>query len=228
MDLLQHLDKRQHVWEYDTVNIPSKQIIDDILYKAWKVTPSKNNFMPYHVNVIGPDNIGAKLKVLELSKLNKKRTNEKANVNNIPNYSEEGNNPNFLFYNTVPYLIIYSQRVADPNPYIAKAIVEENDIYEQMHASMFRDFQTTAAVEIGQFQANMTAFALEYGIDTTQIKCYPADIEDWKGFEFIEGPVMLIAGLGFAVSGRRENMDPWSNENDYKPETRKIIRHISA
>ena len=228
MDLLKHLDKRQHIWTYDTENIPTKEIIDDILYKAWKVTPSKNNFMPYHVNVLGPDKLEDKLKVLALSKLNKKRTNERANVNNIPNYEEDGDNPNFLFYRTVPYLLIYSQRVADPNPYIERTIKNNNDIYEQMHASMFGEFQTTAAVEIGQFQANMTAFALEYGIDTTQIKCYPADMEDWTEFDFVEGPVMLIAGLGYAVEGRRVNLDTWSNENDYKPEAKEIIRHISS
>ena len=226
MNLIKLLDKRRHVWTYDTERIPTKDTIESILYKAWKVTPSKNNFMPYHVNVLGPEHLEYKQKVLGLSKLNKKRTNERSNVNNIPDFTEDGSNPNFSFYNTVPYLIIYSQRVAEPNPYIAKAIKEQNDIYEQMHASMFQEFQTCAAVEIGEFQANLTAFALEEGIDTTQIKCYPFDLEDWEGFPFIEGPVMLIAGLGYCKESRRDGMSQWDKENDYKPNTDTIINWI--
>ena len=43
MTQLQLLNKRQHVMAYDTVDVPEKQLIEDLLWKAWKVTPSKNN-----------------------------------------------------------------------------------------------------------------------------------------------------------------------------------------
>ena len=55
MDIFKHLDKRAHVMKYDNDRIPPEERIDDLLYKTWKVTPSKNNFMPYHCNVLGPD-----------------------------------------------------------------------------------------------------------------------------------------------------------------------------
>ena len=55
---------------------PDKKIIEDILWKAWKVTGSKNNFMPYQVNVLGPDKVEEKLNIWNKSKANKKMTNE--------------------------------------------------------------------------------------------------------------------------------------------------------
>ena len=224
MKLLKLLDKRRHVWHFDTERVPSQDLVKECLHKAWKVTPSKNNFMPYHVNVIGPEQQELKDKVHALSRYNKKRTNERANVNNIPNFSEDGSNPNFLFYSTVPYLLIISQRVAQPNPYIADAIITQNDIYEQMHASMFGNFQTTAAVEIGMFMQNATAFLLEQGIDTTYIKCYPAELELWKDFPFVEGPEMLLAGLGYCKTARRDAMTNEQKKQDYKPEPEEIVR----
>ena len=45
MDIFKHLDKRAHVMKYDSNRIPPEERIDDLLYKTWKVTPSKNNFM---------------------------------------------------------------------------------------------------------------------------------------------------------------------------------------
>jgi hypothetical protein len=226
MNLLKLLDSRRHVWDFDTNKIPLESVVKKCLHKAWKVTPSKNNFMPYHVNVIGPKDKVYKDKIHALSRLNKKRTNEKYNVNNIENFEEDGSNPNFSFYNTAPYILVFSQRVAQPNPYIADAIINENDIYEQMHASMFANFQTTAAVEIGMFMQNATAFFLEQGIDTTYIKCYPAELEEWADFPFIEGPVLLLAGLGYCEFSRRDSMSEKAKASDYKPEPNEIIRFI--
>ena len=75
MDQLEHLDKRRHIMKFSDV-APAKELIEELLWKAWKVTPSKNNFMPYQVNVLGPDKQAEKISVWNKSKKNKKRTNE--------------------------------------------------------------------------------------------------------------------------------------------------------
>tara|TARA_B100001057_G_scaffold385061_2_gene391702 strand:+ start:9284 stop:9988 length:705 start_codon:yes stop_codon:yes gene_type:complete len=227
--LLKLLDSRKHVWGFDTENIPEQSLVNECLTKAWKVTPSKNNFMPYHVNVIGPgpENQILKDKIHGLSKLNKRRTNIRHNVNNIENYDEDGSNPNFLFYNTAPYVLIFSQRAAKPNPFIEQTIVHLNDIYEQMHEDLFDDIAGTTCIEIGMFMQNATAFLLEKGIDTTYIKCYPFEYSLWKpDFPFLGGPVMLIAGLGYSKSSRREGMNEKQSKMDYKPEPEEIIKYI--
>tara|TARA_B100001057_G_scaffold126591_1_gene125491 strand:+ start:13953 stop:14651 length:699 start_codon:yes stop_codon:yes gene_type:complete len=223
--LLKLLDSRKHVWEFDTENIPEQSLVKECLTNAWKVTPSKNNFMPYHVNVIGPKDQVLKDKIHALSRLNKKRTNERANVNNIENFEEDGSNPNFSFYNTAPYVLVFSQRVAEPNPYIANAIIEQNDIYEQMHEHLFDDILSTTCIEIGMFMQNATAFLLEKGIDTTYIKCYPYEYSLWKpDFPLLAGPVMLIAGLGYSKLSRRDAMTNEQKKQDYKPEPEEIVR----
>ena len=51
-DLLE--TKRKHVKKYSDI-IPDRKLIEDALWKAWKTTPSKNNFMAYQLDVYGPD-----------------------------------------------------------------------------------------------------------------------------------------------------------------------------
>ena len=76
MDAYELLSKRRHIHKFDAEKIPPKEQIDDLLYKAWKVTPSKNNFMPYHVNVLGPEHVSEKESITKKCMLNKKRINE--------------------------------------------------------------------------------------------------------------------------------------------------------
>ena len=52
MTQLDLLDERRHVKVYDGESIPDKELIEKILWRAWKVTPSKNNFMPYQQMIL--------------------------------------------------------------------------------------------------------------------------------------------------------------------------------
>ena len=47
------LEKRHHVLRYKDKNVED-DLLAKLLFKAWKISPSKNNFMPYTVNVLGP------------------------------------------------------------------------------------------------------------------------------------------------------------------------------
>ena len=128
MTQLQLLNKRQHVMAYDTDDVPEKQLIEDLLWKAWKVTPSKNNFMPYHCNVLGPERVAEKHSIWMKSVKNKKEINEA----NIKDHKEDGYNPYFEHLSTAPYLLVFTQRVCEPNEYYRKTI-EKGDYYEQIH-----------------------------------------------------------------------------------------------
>ncbi len=75
--ILHLLNKRRHVFEYDSENIPEKQLIEDLLWKVWKVTPSKNSFMPYYCYVLGPDKVEEKNKIKLISAIHKDRTDKK-------------------------------------------------------------------------------------------------------------------------------------------------------
>ena len=139
MTQLDLLDERRHVKVYDGESIPDKELIEKILWRAWKVTPSKNNFMPYHVNVLGPERASEKESILIKSVKNKKSINEP----NIPKYhadysekhkvwKEDGYNAYFYHLKSAPYLLVFTQRVCTPNDYYRKSI-EGGDFYEQMH-----------------------------------------------------------------------------------------------
>lgn len=221
MDLLNILDNRKHVRIWDE-KIPAKDTIDTVLWKAWKVTPSKQNFMPYYVNVLGPDRIKEKHLIHGLSRKNKIFVNENANEGWI----EPGINPDYDYIKTVPYLIVFSQRICKPNKYIQQTIDYQNDHYEQMHEHELKSIVRTTAVEVGIFGAHLTAFCLEEGLDTAYTCCFPSNVKDWVEIPIIKYNPMLIMGIGYCKKSRRELLNPKSSELDRKPEPEEIIKWV--
>jgi len=230
-NLLHLLAKRQHVYAYDTENIPEKQLIEDILWKAWKVTPSKNNFMPYHVNVLGPDKRKEKNKIW-MKSYDYKKFKTSATIDgklkpHVQRYiiREIGRNPYFKHIISAPYLLVFTQRVCEPNAYHRKT-VEKGDNYEQMHESELYTILDTTALEVGMWMANLSAFALEKGLNTSVIKCYPNHEIDWSEFPWIKHFVICIATIGKAKTLRREVMTDVEKKDDKKPEPEEIIKWI--
>lgn len=223
MTQLQLLNKRQHVMAYDTVDVPEKQLIEDLLWKAWKVTPSKNNFMPYHCNVLGPERVEEKHSIWMKSVKNKKEINEK----NIKDHKEEGYNPYFEHLSTAPYLLVFTQRVCEPNEYYRK-IIEKGDYYEQMHEDQISSMLRTTAVEVGMWMANLSAFALEKGLNTSTIACFPyrEDNSEWEDLPWVKHPVVLLGSIGKAKQYRRESMSEIQKKDDQKPEPKTIIKWV--
>jgi|TARA_B100001094_G_scaffold332604_1_gene405408 hypothetical protein len=223
MTQLQLLNRRQHVMSYDTDNVPEKQLIEDLLWKAWKVTPSKNNFMPYHCNVLGPERVAEKHSIWMKSVKNKKEINE----TNIKNHKEDGYNPYFEHLSTAPYLLVFTQRVCEPNEYYRKTI-EKGDYYEQMHEDQISSMLRTTAVEVGMWMANLSVFALEKDLNTSTIACFPyrEDNSEWEDLPWVEHPVVLLGSIGKAKQYRRESMNEIQKKDDQKPEPETVIKWI--
>jgi len=228
MNVYEIIEKRRHVNKFKEDVYPDKELVQDLLYKSWKVTPSKNNFMPYTLHVLGPKCKFQKRKVWQLSMYNKKNTNERHNVMDIENYQEDGHNKNFEFLRTVPYLIIAEQRVCEPNPFVRSSIAEGNNIYEQMHEELLDDILKTTAFEVGMFKANLSALCLEQGIDVSCIACTPHIPKPWQvsGFDFIKYPVLIVIGLGYCEESRRDVMTKEASDLDKKPEPETILRWV--
>ena len=229
MDAFDLISKRQHVHRFDTEKIPDKSIIEDCLWKAWKVTPSKQNFMPYRIDVLGPEHKEEKLAVWELAKKNKRRVNE-TNAEKylgVRGHKELGHNPNYLYLKTVPYMLIISQRVCKPNPYIQKCIDDLNDHYEQMHRDPqnITDIKKTAAFEAGLFVGFLWSFLLEHGIDLNCNVCFPPHRQDWGELSsMLNHPPLMICGIGYAELYRRNEHTLQNFKDDYKPEPGEIIK----
>ncbi len=219
--ILHLLNKRRHVFEYDSENIPEKQLIEDLLWKVWKVTPSKNSFMPYYCYVLGPEKVDEKNKIWLKSAVFKDST-DKTHSRNL-----KDKNPYLKQLSTAPYLLLFTQRVCEPNEYYKKTI-EIGDYYEQMHEDQLENIVDTTHLEVGMWMANLSAFALEKGLNTSIIKCYQSDVSGWKDFPWIKYPVVCIATIGKAKTFRREVSfkDEPDKKNDKKPEPEEIIKWI--
>ena len=116
MDAYKLLSKRNHIHRYKEDKIPPKELIDDLLYKAWKTTPSKNNFMPYHVNVLGPEHVDEKASITKKCMVNKKQINEEKipkhySKDHGDKWEEDGSNPSFIHISTAPYVLVFTQRI---------------------------------------------------------------------------------------------------------------------
>ena len=128
----------------------------------------------------------------------------------------------------MPYLLVCSQRICEPNEYIRSSIVDDNNVYEQMHERLLSDIMKTTAAEIGMFKANLAAFALEEGIDISCIACLPHNAQDWidAGLDFVQYPVMLLIGLGYCDVARQDSMSQTNKDNDKKPNPETIIKWV--
>ena len=221
MDLLQLLDSRKHVYRFKE-EVPPQSDIEEILFKAWKVTPSKQNFMPYEITILGPNAKQEKLALLNLARGNKKSINQNA----TKGHTEEGDNPNFLYLKDAPYTIIFSQRVGNPNPFVQKTIDNENNHYEQMHESQLSNVIRPAAIEVGLFAANLSAFALEKGIQVNYNGCFPSKVENWSTLPIIKHNPLLIGAMGYCDVPRRNKVTELRFADDLKPNLEEILKWI--
>ena len=224
MNQLELLDKRRHVRQWQE-EYPEKSVIESVLWKAWKVSPSKQNFMPYTVTVLGPDKAKEKELVWGLSRKNKKHVNE----SHKEGWEEPAINPDYDYIKTAPYVVIFSQRApCKPNQFIEYLLSIRYDHYEQMHDTEeeLKAILKTSAIETGIFAANLTAFCIEAGIDTSYTLCFPSNVDKWKDIPVITHNPLLIMGLGYCKLSRRESMDPRMSALDMKPDSEEIIKWL--
>jgi len=233
MDAYELLNKRRHIHKFDTEKTPPKEQIDDLLYKAWKVTPSKNNFMPYHVNVLGPEHVSEKESITKKCMLNKKKTNEARvpihHSDKFKTWEEDGTNATFLHIRTAPYVCVFTQRICEPNKFYADCI-DRGDFFEQMHEEYIEEMVRTTCTEIGWFTSNLTNLCLEQGLDTATLLCFPYYTKtwnrDWEDIPWVKYPVLLLGSIGKAKQYRRESMTELEKKDDKKPEPEEIIKWI--
>lgn len=222
MDMLNIIDSRRHALEFKTDDIPSEELIRSIIWKAWKVTPSKQNFMPYTITILGPDRMREKYALWELAVKNKIRVNEENSK--IP-WKESGYNVNYEYLKHAPYSYIFSQRVCKANPFIQRTIDDLNDFYEQMHESHLDAIYRSTCTEVGMFAAHMAAFAIEEGVTVNYNGCFPSNVKDWSNIlPIIDYNPILIGGMGYCKTPRRKKFEDLPG--DYKPEVDELLEWI--
>ena len=225
--IINTLEKRKHVMNYDLKSYPSLDTVTDILQKAWKVTPSKNNFMPYSVNVLGPDYTAYKESIWNkvvgnhfwMEDIGESQGHIKKASGKVNPYYEH------IRYN--PYLLVFSSRVCkEANPFYARQI-EKGHFAEQMYPEWVDSIVDSTAIEVGLFAQNTAALCLEQDIDYSFTSCFPRDLKQWTDIPFVEHRVLLLMTIGYGSYYRRQRAEKegWS-VHDYKPSFETVVNII--
>tara|TARA_B100000085_G_scaffold261997_1_gene266836 strand:- start:61 stop:741 length:681 start_codon:yes stop_codon:yes gene_type:complete len=221
MSVYDILKKRKYVLDYETHAEIDKELIIDLLQKAWKVTPSKNNFMPYKVHVIGPERRKLKESIF-LKSL--KHEGAADNIDVIERYENRGKLPNYRNIRSCSYLLIFTLRQeTDPNPF-QKWLFEQGHNYPAMRN--VEECYADALLEIGMFSTAFGAMCLEHDIDIAPVGCYPKDLKDWKDVSFINQypPIgLLTVGKGKYYRQDHARKINEREKDDWKPNFSKVV-----
>lgn len=230
-----HMVNYRCIVEYDTENIPDKHVITEALHEAWTTTPSKQQFMPYNVFVLGPDRQNLKEKMYYKSLVwesNINHTNYDVDMNDVlaveKEFVKERSYPFYIAFKTAPYLLIFTQRIEDqPNPWQQWQIEELGTNFEQTDKNTPSRAKGLSHIEIGMFSQSFANVCLMNGIDISYTKCLPGDMEYWSEpeFDFIERPPQLLMTAGYGKTTRRE-FHGVKYGYDLKPDFNRIVKFI--
>lgn len=226
-DLLE--TKRKHVKKYCDI-IPDRELIEDALWKAWKTTPSKNNFMAYQLDVYGPDKEMEKEIMWNFAVANHINAEDVAVEKGFADKTQEGEpNPYYQHIRYNPYLFVWHGRVCTKaNPFYQRQI-DNGHFADQMYDEYVEHISGSTNVEVGIFAANLTVYLLENGLDMSYNSCFVRDKNVWQrsGFNWVTQDPILMMSVGYAERYRRQDLEDWGVSNDdYKPEIDDLIRWL--
>jgi len=220
--------KRKHVKTYSK-KIPSKELIENALWKAWKTSPSKNNAMAYQALVWGPDKELHKEAIHSLCVKSHKDAEDKAVEIGLASITQGGKeNPYYAHIKNNPYLITIHSRVSTPNIFYKKQ-VEQGHFYDQGYESHIELIIDSVSVEVGIFAANLTNYLLEAGLDMSYNSCFRRDVKSWHnvGLHMVKTRPILMISVGYGERYKRDDLKDWGMEkDDVKPEADEIIKWI--
>jgi hypothetical protein len=238
-----HMHKYQYVMKYDTEKFPDPFIIKQSLYEAWSSTPSKQQFMPYNIFVLGPDDKKIKEMIYYKALVKEYETNfpkwgvdVKDPVAVEKEFLKRRSLPQYLNYKTAPYILICTQRVEDQvNPF-NKMQQSKGFNFEQTTRDWQKDpkrknrAQGLAMIEIGMFTQAFSNLCLKHNIDVSHTRCLPTTMDFWSEpeFSFLENPPQLILSAGFGTAYRRDFYPDLTHGMDYRPDFERIVKFISG
>lgn len=218
------LEKRRYVIEYDQTATFSKSLIDSLLQKTWKITPSKNNFMPYTVHILGPEH----QKYKELVFLNC-ASNEGLidGVRDPLSLRYSSNPPKYSNILNCSHLLIFTMRLEDqPNPY-QQMLINRGHKYEAVREDGLETIYASTCLEVGLFADALSGMCLEEGIDVSYTGCFHRNLKYWENIPFVKRKPILLMTLGKGKIYNRDRMI--TNDlvaKDLKPDYDRIINYV--
>ena len=236
-----HMHKYKYVMNYDTEKLPDPFIIKQSLYEAWSTTPSKQQFMPYNIFVLGPDDKKIKELIYYKALVNEYKTNfSKYDVDELDVMAlekimvQKRSIPLYANLKTAPYVLICTQRVEDQlTPYNKNRTslgfnFEQTDSAWQIDPKRKNRGQNIALLEIGMFVQSFANLCLKHNIDISHTRCLPTTMDFWTEpeFSFLKNPPQLIMSAGFGKDYRRELYTFISHAIDYRPDFERVVKFI--
>ncbi len=230
---------RHHVLKYAPEPV-DESLLNTLLWKAWKITPSKSNAMPYNVNVLGPKDQVEKNKIYDQVSGNHKFYDEVGldyNTKDNPKLQKEYKfkvNPFYGHVKNNSHLLVFSSRVAKPNAFYKDTIWREAHFFEQAEEDQVTDIAESVSVECGFFATHLAGLCREQNIDVSFTACLPKSIDKWKAFPYLwynyekqTAKIHLIMSIGYAEKYRYE----WLTEirrtkDDIKPKFTEVVKFI--
>jgi hypothetical protein len=201
------LKYRRHVNEF-VDEIPDKELINSLLQRTWKVTPSKNNFMTYTVHIV-TDNSTKKL-IFNMCTANEKQVNE--------NSTTEGEYKCIL---SAPYVLLFTQRLEDKPNKRQQELINKGIHYEAVNPNELKNIYPTSSIEVGMFANTLTGLCLENNLDVSFTKCFSQNYKDWiETLPFVNRDPIMIMSIGKGKIYRE------INKNDLRPDFERIINWV--
>lgn len=228
MNTFDLLETRHHVKKYSD-KIPPRDIIEKVLWKTWKTTPSKNNAMPYKVFVYGPDKKEEKEKVWNMVYKNHVKAEKIAVEKGFATRTEDGTpNPYYEHIKYNPYLVCIHCQPREPNKFYQEQ-VKKGMFFDQAWPEYVDRFIDTSAVEAGMFIQVLTNYLLEEKIDISYTSCFHRQVEKWQeeGLDHIKYRPIILLSIGYAERYRYEDLkDRGRTHEDIKPEYKDMIEWV--
>ena len=214
------LKNRKYVSKYDTDANISESLIDSLLEKTWRVTPSKNNFMPYTIHVLGPRHQKYKELVFQHC------LTAEGNFDNVEDVLKERHQnkpPNYANILNCSYLFIFTMRLETQLNQQQQDAVKSGHRYLAANRSRLDELLPIASLEVGMFINTFSALCLEHNIDTSLTGCFSHNIKKWKAIPFVKRTPIIIMTAGKAKIYRQD----FARENyELRPNYERIVNFV--
>lgn len=223
MNIEDILKKRKHVYEFESEIIPSKDLINSLLKRTWKVTPSKNQFMAYTIHIVGPNEKSIKESIYNICTTNEAQTDTN---NTSVVKTRKLLNKNLLCLLTAPYNLIFTNRLENEPNKEQEYLISKGVYYEAVDPKKFETLYSTNSIEVGMFAKILTTLCLENNLDVTYTKCFSANYKDWiKTIPFVKTSPIMIMSIGKGKTFKEPKK--YNGEiTDLRPNFERIINWI--
>ena len=233
--------RRQIRAAWDQANIPSAELIKDLLKRTLNIAPSKQNLFPFKIHAFGPNDSEEKKIIGQICSLWKT-----GSVNHWDDQSKNGDfksadgelNVKDFVYDEIgndrrnaPWVLVFEQRLAKENNFVREHHKLHQDGYRftQTDPKRFRGLCNTklTCIEIGMYLQTLAGLCLENNLNISYIRTFPewqwredhyykesnkSGGLDWSSLPQITETPLMIAQIGYVA-----DVDDYFKSNSLDP-----------